>query len=161
GQARLLAHQHLGLSEIQSLAGLGDLFDSLVVFENYPLPAAGAASSGAGGLRLSAISGQDATDYPLLLAALPGRRLELRLNYRGDLFAREWVAGVLDRLVRLLEGAVGDPARAIGRLDLLGSDERARLLGEFAGGAATGAPALRAGTLVSRFAAQAQATPDA
>ena len=36
-QSRLIAHQHLGLSEIQQLAGLGELFDSLVVFENYPV----------------------------------------------------------------------------------------------------------------------------
>ena len=36
-QSRLMAHQHLGLAEIQSLAGLGELFDTLVVFENYPV----------------------------------------------------------------------------------------------------------------------------
>ena len=36
-QSRLMAHQHLGLSEIQGLAGLGELFDTLVVFENYPV----------------------------------------------------------------------------------------------------------------------------
>src|SRR5499433_3132365 len=35
-QSRLIAHQHLGLAEIQQLAGSGALFDSLVVFENYP-----------------------------------------------------------------------------------------------------------------------------
>ena len=36
-QSRLMTHQHLGLAEIQSAAGLGELFDTLVVFENYPL----------------------------------------------------------------------------------------------------------------------------
>ena len=36
-QSKLIAHQHLGLAEIQSAAGLGELFDTLVVFENYPL----------------------------------------------------------------------------------------------------------------------------
>src|SRR5262249_46171035 len=36
-QSRLIAHQHLGLAEIQRLMGLGHLFDTLVVFENYPL----------------------------------------------------------------------------------------------------------------------------
>src|SRR5262249_27022586 len=33
-QSGLLAHQHLGLAEIQSVAGVGELFDTLVVFEN-------------------------------------------------------------------------------------------------------------------------------
>ena len=37
GQSRLMAHQHLGLAEIQHLAGLGELFDTLAVFENYPV----------------------------------------------------------------------------------------------------------------------------
>ena len=36
-QSQLMAHQHLGLAEIQGLAGLGELFDTLVVFENYPV----------------------------------------------------------------------------------------------------------------------------
>ena len=36
-QSRLIAHQHLGLAEIQGLAGLGELFDTLMVFENYPV----------------------------------------------------------------------------------------------------------------------------
>ena len=39
-QSRLMAHQHLGLAEIQGLAGLGELFDTLMVFENYPVGAA-------------------------------------------------------------------------------------------------------------------------
>ena len=32
-----MAHQHLGLAEVQGLAGLGELFDTLVVFQNYPI----------------------------------------------------------------------------------------------------------------------------
>ena len=51
GQSRLMAHQHLGLAEIQQLAGLGELFDTLVVFENYPVDRGGLAAD-AGGLRL-------------------------------------------------------------------------------------------------------------
>ena len=40
-QSRLIAHQHLGLAEIQGLTGLGELFDTLVVFENYPVDRGG------------------------------------------------------------------------------------------------------------------------
>ena len=36
-QSRLMAHQHLGLTDIQEHAGIGDLFDTVVVFENYPV----------------------------------------------------------------------------------------------------------------------------
>ncbi|MBW5426192.1 non-ribosomal peptide synthetase, partial [Streptomyces sp. BG9H] len=37
-QAALMAHQHLGLSKVQKLAGPGAVFDTIVVFENYPRP---------------------------------------------------------------------------------------------------------------------------
>ena len=52
GQSRLMAHQHLGLAEIQGLAGLGELFDTLVVFENYPVDRGGLLAD-AEGLRLT------------------------------------------------------------------------------------------------------------
>ena len=43
GQSALLAHQQIGLGEIQQAVGLGDLFDTLLVFENYPVDKAGLA----------------------------------------------------------------------------------------------------------------------
>src|SRR6266542_2173685 len=122
-QSRLMAHQHLGLAEVQQLVGLGELFDTLVVFENYPV-ARGSLSAAAGGVRLSHASGHDATHYPLSLMVAPGERLELRLDYRPDLFERASVEALADRLLRVLEGAVASPDVAIGRLELLSAAER-------------------------------------
>ena len=92
-QSRLMAHQHLGLAEIQNLAGLGELFDTLTVFENYPVDDLAADARGNAGmpgndqrLRVAGITGHDATHYPLSLLAAPGERLRLRLDYRADLF---------------------------------------------------------------------------
>src|SRR5262245_18365437 len=80
-QSRLIAHQHLGLAEIQQLVRSGALFDSLVVFENYPVDRRSLSGSG-GGLRLASVSGHDATHYPLSLMVAPSERLQLRLDYR-------------------------------------------------------------------------------
>ena len=97
-QSRLMAHQHLGLAEIQNLAGLGELFDTLTVFENYPVDDLAADARGNDQendqgsdqrLRVAGITGHDATHYPLSLLAAPGERLRLRLDYRADLFDRE------------------------------------------------------------------------
>jgi non-ribosomal peptide synthetase component F len=155
-QSRLMAHQHLGLAEIQGLAGLGELFDTLVAFENYPVDRAGL-SAEAAGVRLTKFSGVDATHYPLSLAAHAGERLRLRLSYRPDLFERASVEALADRLVRLLEAAVADPQGAIGKLEILGSAERRTLLEEWN---AT-SRAVPAATLPGLFAAQAAKTPDA
>src|SRR4029450_7665588 len=86
-QSRLMAYQHLGLSEIQQLAGLGELFDTLVVFENYPVDH-GSLRTSAEDVRLFQVSGHDATHYPLSLMVAPAERLQLRLDYRADVFDR-------------------------------------------------------------------------
>ena len=122
-QSRLIAHQHFALSEIQQLAGLGELFDTLVVFENYPIDR-GSLAGDAGGLRLCSVEGHDATHYPLSLTVLPGERLRLRLDYRSDLFDRAGVEAMAKRLVELLEAAAVTPDRAIGSLDVLAPEQR-------------------------------------
>ncbi|MGE0126450.1 MAG: condensation domain-containing protein, partial [Vicinamibacterales bacterium] len=105
-QSRLMAHQHLGLAEIQNLAGLGELFDTLTVFENYPVDELAADARGNDQendqgsdrrLRVAGITGHDATHYPLSLLAAPGERLRLRLDYRADLFDRETVEALAQR----------------------------------------------------------------
>ena len=113
-QSELIAHQHLGLAEIQSLAGLGELFDTLVVFENYPVDRSALAQPVAG-LALTSVEGHDATHYPLSLVAVPAERLRLRLQYRTDLFERSTVEAMGRRLAALLEAVVADPSQPIGR----------------------------------------------
>ena len=128
-QSRLMAHQHLGLAEIQQAAGVGDLFDTLLVFENYPVDRAGLAAAGLGttgnGLKLGQVQGRDATHYPLALIVQPGETLQLRLDYRPDLFERADVEAIGRRLIRLLEAAVADAGQPLGSLPIL-DDRRAR-----------------------------------
>ena len=156
GQSRLMAHQHLGLAEIQRLAGLGELFDTLAVFENYPVDR-GSLAAEAGGLRLTDVGGLDVTHYPLGLAAIPGKRLQLRLDYRPDLFERANAEAMVGRLVRLLEAVVAEPERAIGSLDLLTPEERRTILHAWN----DTARAIPSATLPELFAAQVARTPDA
>ena len=51
----------------------------------------------ASGLRLGRVEGRDATHYPLALIVQPGETLQLRLDYRPDLFdaatSRRWAGG--------------------------------------------------------------------
>ena len=155
-QSRLMTHQHLGLAEIQALAGLGDLFDTLTVFENYPVDTS-SYSADVGGLRLSGATGYDAPHYPLSLRIAPGERLQLCLEYQGDLFDRASVVALADRLVRLLEAAVAEPERAIGSLDILSAEERRTILREWN----DTARAIPSATLPELFAAQVAKSPDA
>src|SRR5665213_3561406 len=155
-QSKLIAHQHLGLAEIQGLAGLGERSDTLVVFETYPVNRPNLAAD-AGGLRLPTVEGHDAAHYPLTLMAVPGRCLQLRLDYRPDLFDRTSVQAMADRLVRLIEAAVAAPEQPIGQIDILSAAERHTILREWNDTAHPIPPA----TLPQLFEAQVARTPDA
>src|SRR5262249_49495221 len=53
-QTELMAHQYLGLPEIQRQVGQGAAFDTLLAYENYPVePAATAAADDGRSLRIS------------------------------------------------------------------------------------------------------------
>ncbi|MGI8332311.1 amino acid adenylation domain-containing protein [Actinomadura scrupuli] len=153
-QAELLPHHHLGLTEIQRLAGTPVLFDTMTVLENYPFDPASMDTS-LNGVRLTGFDSYDATHYPLSFVAVPGPRLTLRLHYRADLYDQDTAERLLDRVRRLLEALAEDPDRPAGRLDLLGDDERAQILTRSAGPLSPAPPV----TVDALFAAQAAATP--
>ena len=156
-QARLIEHQYLSLSQIQRLGTLGELFDTLVVFENYPVDPDTLATRD--GLRVAHVGGQggDISHYPLSLCAIPGERLQLRLGYRPDLLDTNAVERLARRLERLFETFAQRPDLVIGQLDLLGPDERRQILEDWN---ATATPVPLA-TLPELFEQQVATTPDA
>ncbi|MFI6553989.1 non-ribosomal peptide synthase/polyketide synthase [Streptomyces griseus] len=155
-QAGLMPHQHLGLAEIQALAGAGTLFDTSVVFENYPVDPE-AVNAPIGGLRIRGVEGRDANHYPLGLTVAPGARILLKLDYRPDVFDGVLVERLAERLRQLFEAVADDPRLPVGRLALLTPAERGTALTRSAG------PRRRVpdATLPELFAQQAARTPDA
>ncbi|MFP3987340.1 amino acid adenylation domain-containing protein [Streptomyces sp. E11-3] len=110
--AELLPYHYLALTDIQRVAGLGPLFDSCVVFENFPNAESLPSDPDDDGLRLVGITGWDAYHYPLKLMAAPGPRLHLEVSYRPDLLDAETgrqVAADLRELLAALPGALADP----------------------------------------------------
>ncbi|CAM5700129.1 D-alanine--D-alanyl carrier protein ligase [Streptomyces antimycoticus] len=118
-QAALLDHHHLPLSAVQeSTPVTGELFDTLVVFENYPLDSDGITEP-IDGPRITDITGQDATHYALTLFPTPGPTLRLRLGYRPDLYPAERARALLDGFCRMLERIEADPSLPVGRTEVL------------------------------------------
>ncbi|EWC60856.1 Siderophore biosynthesis non-ribosomal peptide synthetase module [Actinokineospora spheciospongiae] len=154
-QTRLMAHQHLGLAEVQRVAGVGPLFDSAVVFENFPFDA-GPGEPPAAELRITGVHGQDSTHYPLGLAAVPGPRLRLGLHHHPEHVPDRLARTALRGLVRVLGAIAADPGLPVAGLDLLAPDERERLR-------RWGAPAapVPPATLPALFEARVERTPDA
>uniref|UniRef100_UPI0021D180A4 non-ribosomal peptide synthetase n=1 Tax=Streptomyces lycopersici TaxID=2974589 RepID=UPI0021D180A4 len=126
-QSALLGHQHLGLKEIQRLAGPGATFDTLMAFENFHAGETGPATP----LRLTDSTTRMATTFPLTLGVDPADELKFWLDYRPDAFDEDAARGVVRRLVRVLEQMAADPARRVSEVEVLGAEERARVVGEW------------------------------
>ncbi|MDQ4102221.1 MAG: amino acid adenylation domain-containing protein, partial [Actinomycetota bacterium] len=90
------------LTQLQSWSELPievSMFDSIVVFENYPLGDANAATHG---LRLREMTAIEATNYPLCVVVTPSERLAIGLGYDPELFTVPTVQRLAKHLVRLL-----------------------------------------------------------
>ena len=101
-----LEHEHLALSEIHRVTGHDQLFDTLFVYENYPIDTA--ALSGADGLAITEFTNREYNHYPLTMQAVPGSELGLRVEYRHRRVRRGRHRGA-DRAVRA--GVGGDDRR--------------------------------------------------
>ncbi|MGW6732432.1 amino acid adenylation domain-containing protein [Streptomyces sp. NPDC055013] len=155
-QNALLAHHHLGLGSIQKQAGGRELFDTLVVIENYPVDPHATRQAGEG-LRVAGIEARDATHYPLTLAVALEERALLRLEYRPDLFDARQAELVAGRLTLALERLSGAPGTAVGALELLPDAELERIRASWPGASRE----VPEGTVADRFAEQAARTPNA
>ncbi|GDY58183.1 hypothetical protein SVIO_088060 [Streptomyces violaceusniger] len=158
-QARLLDHQHLGLVEIQRLAGIGsgEIFDTTTVFENYPLDE-GKLLDPTTELRTLSVDSYDATHYALALMVIPGERLHIRMGYQPDLLAREAVESIAERLLRVLRMLVSDTDPQVGTVDPLAPGERELMLRTW-GGARTEPAERREAVLPLLFEEQVRRTP--
>ncbi|MFE9885090.1 amino acid adenylation domain-containing protein [Streptomyces scopuliridis] len=140
-QARLLPYHHISLGEIRRITDVGNPFDTVMAFENYPLDTEELAEP-APGLKLARAYGDDAPHFPLnLVVSARSERLLLRFDYRPHLLERERVESLADRFVRLLTTAATEPTRSVG-----GFMAHGEIAGEAAGGTETAAEVLLAGT---------------
>ncbi|MFF7656942.1 amino acid adenylation domain-containing protein, partial [Streptomyces sp. NPDC007983] len=157
------AHEYLSLSQINTVTELPAgtaLFDSLLVFENYPVDEDMGARHG---LRVDDTYGEGGSNYPLSLTAYTGGRLvgdtdpgvALRMSYDPHLFADTTAQDIADRLAALLRSLLDEPRLA--RIPLLTAEEGATLANDWNDTDAFCPPRL----LPELFTAQASLTPQA
>ncbi|WP_207266386.1 non-ribosomal peptide synthetase [Pseudomonas sp. GW101-3H06] len=133
------------------------LFDSLLVFENFPV--AEALKQGApAGLSFGNLHNHERTHYPLTLGIELGEGLGLEFSYDAARFSAGQIAQLSANLQHLLTQWVASPEAALGSLELLDIDGNNAVL------AISQLPAVELSTTLlahEQIAAQAVATPDA
>ncbi|MFJ8795269.1 amino acid adenylation domain-containing protein, partial [Streptomyces sp. NPDC102462] len=155
-QVALMAHQHIGMSEIRQLAGPGAGFDTLYVYENYPRPHLAEPSPDTLTIRPGGRP-EDTGHYPLTLIAVPGDRLHGELIYRPDAFGADWAERLTASLGHVLEAVTADPAAPTGRIGVLNRARREQTIDIWSG---TDAP-VDAAPLPELFRRQVRLSPHA
>nr|AEU11006.1 NpnB [Nostoc sp. 152] len=120
------------LVEIQALSDIPkgtSLFESIVVFENYPVDTAVLRSNGS--FALSNVRAIEQTNYPLTILATSGEQLLLKVSYDTSRFEDETISRMLGHFVTILEAIVANPQQKISQLPMLTASEQQQLLVEW------------------------------
>ncbi|WP_128430369.1 non-ribosomal peptide synthetase [Streptomyces cyaneus] len=148
-------YEYVPLPRIHAWSGIergANLFDSLVVFENFPMDDRAAAEQG---LRLHGLEGVEDTNYPLNLVAYAGDELAYALVYDADFFEPASVERFGRHLESLLTGLIADPHRPLAELSFVSDDEEARrTVDEWSGSSGVEVPAGCVHEWVARRAAE-------
>jgi amino acid adenylation domain-containing protein len=131
-QAEAREYDYRSLAEVQrwSEAPSGEpLFESILVFENYPASHASDNSA----VSATLVDSIEATNYPLTVIAALNPQLLIEIRYYTGQFSDTAIRRMLGHLEVLLEGINANPEQRLSDLPLLTEAERSRLLAEWNG----------------------------
>ncbi len=107
------------------------LFESLLVFENFPLDMNRLRG---GGLDITDVEFVERADFPLTVMMSVREQSKLGVGYQRDRFDRADMRRMLHHLRNLLGAMTGDQERRLSDLDFLGHAEREQLVGDWSRG---------------------------
>lgn len=82
------------------------MFDTLVVFESYPIDKSGlSAASSIDGMSVLGVDTKDATHYPLTMVVVADAEITFTLKYRADLVDADAAESMTTRFARVLDSS--------------------------------------------------------
>ncbi|MEH1952593.1 non-ribosomal peptide synthetase [Nostoc sp.] len=122
-------YAYYSLAEIQRLSDVPPgmpLFESLLVFENYPLDSAEQKTKKT--LEISHLRCFERTNYPLTVVVNPQSQLSGRIVYDASRFEQETIARMIGHFQTLLAGMATNLQQEISQLSLLSAAEEKELI---------------------------------
>lgn len=156
-QAQMRQYEYSPLVDVQRWSDLPagmPLFESIVVFENYPVDATLQQQDQ---IEIRDIQTFERNNYPLTALVVPGSELVVKLAYDRDRLTKDTITRLQGHLQNLLEGISVNSTQCLADLSLLTAKERHQLLIEW-NNTATNYPQQCIHELIE---AQAEITPDA
>ncbi|MGD2087201.1 MAG: amino acid adenylation domain-containing protein [Candidatus Aminicenantes bacterium] len=152
------AHENTPLLEIKECSEIDnneELFDSIVIIENYPLDISEIAGNGQ--LSLKSYSMDEATHYDLTLAITIFDDIKLIFTYKKEIFDKNAVARLATHFRRIVENIIRNPGERVADIKIISGEDQQQILLEFN---RTEADYPQNKTLHQLFAEQVEKKPD-
>lgn len=150
-------HEHTALYEIQRWSGVqGDMFDTLLVFENYPVSKVIGAKKWALQVENAVMSEQ--TNYPLTITIGSAEYINIGFNYNTSQIDEAYMQQIISQFEHALMQVVEKGDGTIGDIELL-TDAQKQLVTTAFNNTTTGYPDHE--TIVDLFEHQVHRTPNA
>ncbi len=161
-QAELRQYDYSPLVQIQNWSEVPagtPLFESLFVFENYPLErTTDDGQEETRPVRLEEVKASEQTTYPLTIIALPGQQLTLKVLYDRARFEASAIARLQEHIQEIFASIIQTPTQIVGTISPIKQGERQLLLENWN---ATQAAYPHGECIHDLFEAQAARTPEA
>ncbi|MGN7996791.1 non-ribosomal peptide synthase/polyketide synthase, partial [Chitinophaga sp. 22308] len=129
-QTQVRSYQYTSLIDIQRWAGIpGDLFDTLLVFENYPVNHLLAGQPWK--LKAGNVEMNEQTNYPLSMAISTGEKITVRFSYNVSLLDDSYVNAIAGHFEQVFTQIVTQEASHIGALNCITPSEKIQLTDTF------------------------------
>lgn len=125
-------HQFTPLADIKKCVEIDDrreLFDSLLVVENYPLDERLMLEQEP--LSVDSYSMHETTHYDLTVLFRGSNVIEIEFVYALPVFSREMIGNLSGHFLNILRDVVDNPDGRIAEVDIMSAEERARILYEW------------------------------
>jgi hypothetical protein len=105
-----------------------NLFDHIIVFENYPLSSE---LGNARDLQISDLTSLEQTNYPLSIAVYPGKSLKFKISYDEYLYDENFIFSFENHIKQVASIVLDNLNIDIKQIDMLTEQEKHQLLVEF------------------------------
>ena len=122
---------YVPLAEVQSLRPTGrELFDHMLIFENYPAYSDESESS-TSAFRIAPVDAHDRTHYDLDVTIVPGHRISLQIGYNANVYPADQIQRTADHFLTAIQSILRNPEQRISDIPIMPDSERQRVEHEF------------------------------
>jgi amino acid adenylation domain-containing protein/non-ribosomal peptide synthase protein (TIGR01720 family) len=123
-------YQYTALQDVQGWTGVkGDMFDSLLIFENYPVSKL--ISSKTWSLQVENVEVTEQTNYPLTVTISSLEEISISFSYNTELLEQVYVEGIRDQFEQMLLQMTEGQADTLSEIRILTAAQEHTLLIDF------------------------------